>query len=287
MKIKVGFLYTLIRPDEKCLLNDLKSRKDVEIEMIDVRALSFNLNDLPRYDIDVLFVRCINHSRTLHAIMLFEEAGIPCVNTSKVATICGDKFRTSLALQQHNVPQPEVRVAFTEDAALGAIEEMGYPVVLKPAVGSWGRLLSKITDRNAAETILEHKTNLGTYQYSVLYIQKYVEKGERDIRAIVVDDVCVAASYRTSRHWKTNAALGAVTTNCPVTTELSRFAVDTARATGGGVVGVDIFETTGGYMANEVNCTMEFRHTQQATGVDIPKYVNDYVLKIASEHKNC
>jgi len=284
-KTKVGFLYTLIRPEEKYLLDDLKSRKGVEIEMIDVRALSFNLNDL-QYDIDVLFERCINHSRALYSIMLFEEAGIPCVNTAKVASICGDKLRTSLALQQHNVPQPEVRVAFTEDAALGAIEEMGYPVVLKPAVGSWGRLLSKVTDRDAAEAILEHKTVLGTYHHSIFYIQKYVEKGGRDIRAFVIDDACIAAIYRTSKHWITNTAQGAETTNCPITPEIERLAVDAARAVGGGAVAVDIFETADGYIANEVNYTMEFRNSIKPTGVNIHGHLNDYVLKTAKEHKN-
>ncbi|MDP6560708.1 MAG: lysine biosynthesis protein LysX, partial [Candidatus Binatia bacterium] len=153
--IKVGLLHSLIRPEEKLLIREFQAREGVELKMIDDRKLSYNLGK-DKFDLDVVLERCINHSRAVHALRLFESVGLKCVNSSKVATICGDKILTSIHLQEHEVPQPEVRIAFTEEATLQAIEEMGYPVVLKPAVGSWGRLLSKVNDRNAAESILEH-----------------------------------------------------------------------------------------------------------------------------------
>jgi [lysine-biosynthesis-protein LysW]--L-2-aminoadipate ligase len=155
--MKVGFLHSLIRKDEKFLIEEFNKRKGVELVMIDDRNLSFNIGK-DKFDLDVVIERCINHSRALHSIVLYESAGIKCVNNSSVATICGDKLLTSVELGKQKIPQPEVRVAFTEESALQTIEEMGYPVVLKPAVGSWGRLLSKINDRDAAESILEHKT---------------------------------------------------------------------------------------------------------------------------------
>ena len=226
---RIGVLHSLIRPDEKMLLRELSSRRDVETVMIDVRKLHFNLGR-DRFDVDVAIERCINHSRAVHAIRLFEGAGIPCVNTYRVATVCGDKLLTSAALQEAGVPQPEVRVAFTEQTALEAIEQMGYPVVLKPAVGSWGRLISKVNDRQAAESLLEHKTILGSYHHSIFYIQKYVEKPGRDIRAFVVGNECIAAVYRQSDHWITNTARGASVFNCPVTDELGDLAIRSAAA---------------------------------------------------------
>ncbi|HAB51337.1 MAG TPA: 30S ribosomal protein S6--L-glutamate ligase, partial [Ignavibacteriales bacterium] len=195
--MKIGLLHSLIRKDEKFLIDELKVVKGVELKMLDDREVTFNLGK-DNFDIDVVVERCINHSRALHGLKLFESAGIRCVNTYNVATICGDKLLTSVALAENKVPQPEVRVAFTEESALKAIEKMGYPVVLKPAVGSWGRLLSKVNDRDAAEAILEHKTVLGSYHHSIFYIQKYVEKSGRDIRSFVVGDKCIAAIYRTS-----------------------------------------------------------------------------------------
>ncbi|MDP2604520.1 MAG: RimK family alpha-L-glutamate ligase, partial [Deltaproteobacteria bacterium] len=217
--MKVGFLHSLIRPEEKLLIKEFENRPGIELAMIDDRKLSFNLGK-DHFAYDVVVERSINQSRALHALRLFESAGVKCVNTSKVATICGDKILTSIALEEHQVPQPEVRIAFTEDSTIQAIEEMGYPVVLKPAVGSWGRLLSKVNDRDAAETILEHKVTLGSYHHSIFYAQKYIDKKGRDIRSFVVGDECVAAIYRSSEHWITNTAQGGKATNCPLTNEL-------------------------------------------------------------------
>lgn len=274
----VGFLHSLIRPDEKLLLEEF-ARRGVAVEMIDDRQLSFTLGGrTSRPNVDVMIERCINHSRALHALRLFEGMGVPCVNTFRVASTCGDKLLTSAALQEHGVPQPEVRVAFTPESAVAAIEEMGYPVVLKPAVGSWGRLLAKVNDRDAAEALLEHKTVLGSYHHSIFYIQKYVEKRGRDIRAFVVGDECIAAIYRSSPHWITNTARGGRATKCPIGPELAALAVAGARAVGGGVVALDVFETPGGLVVNEINYTMEFKNSIDPTGVNIPGRIVDYVL---------
>lgn len=275
--MKVGFLHSLIRKDEKLLLDELKSRKGVELVMLDDRKLVFNIG-VSNFEVDIVVERCINHSRALHALKLFENSGIKCFNSSKVATICGDKLLTSIALEEFNVPQPEVRVAFTEESALEAMEDMGYPVVLKPAVGSWGRLLSKVNDRDAAEAILEHKAILGSYHHSIFYIQDYVEKKGRDIRSFVVGDECIAAIYRTSPHWITNTARGGVATNCPITDEIADISVRAAQAVGGGIVAIDIFETEDGLTVNEVNYTMEFKNSIKPTGVNIPEKIVDYVL---------
>lgn len=275
--MRVGFLHSLIRKEEKLLLDAFRAKSDVEVVMLDDRKLIFDLQSRP--DVDVVLERCINHSRAMHGLRLLESAGIRCINTSEVARICGDKILTSLALKEAGVPQPELRIAFTEESALNAIEALGYPAVLKPAVGSWGRLLSKVNDRDAAESILEHKSILGSYHHSIFYIQKYVDKKGRDIRSFVVGDECIAAIYRTSEHWITNTAQGAVATGCPVTDELAEISLRAATAVGGGVVAVDVFETPEGLQVNEVNYTMEFRNSIDTTGVNIPAKIVDYVVE--------
>ena len=278
--MRVGFLHSLIRKEEKLLLDAFRAKGGVEVVMLDDRKLIFDLQSRP--DVDVVLERCINHSRAMHGMRLMESAGIRCINTSEVARICGDKILTSLALKEAGVPQPELRIAFTEESALNAIEALGYPAVLKPAVGSWGRLLSKVNDREAAESILEHKTILGSYHHSIFYIQKYVDKRGRDIRSFVVGDECIAAIYRSSDHWITNTARGAVATGCPVYDELAEISLRAANAVGGGVVAVDVFETPEGLQVNEVNYTMEFRNSIDTTGVDIPGKIVDYVVESSS-----
>ena len=278
--MRVGFLHSLIRKDEKLLLAEFRKIAELELVMLDDRRLIFDMHSKP--DVDVVIERCINHSRAAHGLRLLEAAGIPCINTSEVARVCGDKILTSLALAEHGVPQPEVRVAFTEESALNAMEELGYPAVLKPAVGSWGRLLSKVNDRDAAETILEHKSILGSYHHSIFYIQKYIDKKGRDIRSFVIGDECVAAIYRTSDHWITNTARGATASCCPVTDELAEISLRAAHAVGGGIVAVDLFETPRGIMVNEVNYTMEFRNSIDSTGVNIPAKMVEYVVKVTA-----
>jgi [lysine-biosynthesis-protein LysW]---L-2-aminoadipate ligase len=277
--MRIGLLHSLIRKDEKFLIDEFNNVPDIELVMIDDRELSFSLGR-DHFDLDVVVERSINHSRALHALRLFEAAGIKCVNKYSVATICGDKLLTSTALAEHNVPQPEVRVAFTEESALKAIEEMGYPVVLKPAVGSWGRLLSKVNDRDAAEAILEHKSVLGSYHHSIFYIQKYVEKKGRDIRSFVIGGECIAAIYRDSPHWITNTARGGKASNCVVTDEIAAISKAASDAVGGGIVAIDLFETGEGIKVNEVNYTMEYKNSISTTGVNIPAKMVEYVMKV-------
>jgi len=277
--MKVGFLHSIIRMEEKLLLKEFERRPDVEVVRIDDRKQFFNLqaND---FDLDVVVERCINHSRAVHALRVFHDYGIPTVNHPDVGETCGNKFLTTQSLIRAGVPTPPCYLAFTPESALEAMDELGYPCVIKPTTGSWGRLISKVNDRDAAEAILEHKQILGSYHHSIFYIQAYVEKGGRDIRSFVVGDQCIAAIYRNSEHWITNTARGGTASNCPVDEDIGRISVQAANAVGGGVLAIDLFETPDGLSVNEVNYTMEFRNSIGVTGVDIPAKIVDYVLEV-------
>jgi [lysine-biosynthesis-protein LysW]---L-2-aminoadipate ligase len=281
MNPKVGILLSRVRTEEKLLIQEL-DRHGVDYDVIDDRETIFDIQHNGWGHYDVILERCISHSRALYALLLFQDWGIPTVNSYEVANNCGNKLLTTSALVRAGVPTPITKIAFTPESALAAIEEMGYPVVLKPGVGSWGRLLSKINDREAAETVLEHKQVLGSYHHSIYYIQEYVKKPGRDIRAFVVGDETICAIYRDSSHWITNTARGGVATNCPVTPEIHAISLAGAQAVGGGVVALDIFEDPDrGLLVNEINYTMEFRNSIDTTGVNIPSRVVDYALRVA------
>jgi len=273
-------LLSRVRVEEKLLLEELE-RRHVPTTIIDDRELVLRLETKPELGVDVLAERCIQHSRALYALSVLETWGIPTVNTFEVADICGNKLLTTMRLIRDGVPSPRTRLAFTPESALTALEELGYPAVLKPLVGSWGRLISRVNDRDAAESILEHKEVLGTYMHSIFYIQEYIAKPGRDIRAFVVGDECIAAIYRASDHWITNTARGGKATNCEVTPDLADLSVRAAKAVGGGVVAVDLLESERGLLVNEVNYTMEFRNSIDTTGVNIPGRVVDHILAVA------
>lgn len=280
--MRVGVLCSRIRVEEKLLFEKL-SERGIAYEKLDDRELVFNLHDPSRYQqYDVILERSINHSRALYALQMFNDWGVKTINTAAVARVCGDKFLTTQALIQHKVPVPRNMMAFTPEAALEAIEQLGYPVVLKPCVGSWGRLVAKINDREAAEAIMEHKQILGSYHHSIYYIQEYIKKPGRDIRSFVVGDETIAAIYRTSEHWITNTAQGGKASNCPVTPDIDALSLSAAKAVGGGIVAIDLLESSDGLLVNEVNYTMEFRNSIDTTGVDIPSKVIDYLLREAA-----
>jgi [lysine-biosynthesis-protein LysW]--L-2-aminoadipate ligase len=277
--MKIGILVSRIRVEEKLLFEEMEKR-GLDFDRLYDGELIFDLEKKP-FNYDVILERSLHHGRALYILKILNDWGIRTVNTYQVANTCGNKFLTTQAIIHNNIPSPVTRMAFTPEAALQAMEEMGFPVVIKPPVGSWGRLIAKLNDREAAEAVLEHKETLGNYEHGIFYIQEYIKKPQRDIRAFVVGDETICAIYRGSSHWITNTARGGQASNCPVTPELNDLCVRAAKAVGGGVVAIDVFEDEHrGLLVNEVNYTMEFRNSIDTTGVNIPGRVIDYCLEV-------
>jgi [lysine-biosynthesis-protein LysW]--L-2-aminoadipate ligase len=282
-RLRIGVLYSRVRVEEKWIFASLE-RRGLDYERLDDRQVHFNLDDAePWRQYDAILERSISYTNGLYACRIFNIWGIPTVNTAAVAEACGDKLITTALLARAGVPQPHSRIAFTPESALETIEAMGYPVVLKPGIGSWGRLLAKVNDRDSAEAILEHKAVLGSVQHSIFYIQEYIKKPGRDIRAVVVGDKVITAIYRKSAHWITNTARGGEGELCPVTPELEEVSLKAAQAVGGGVLAVDVIEDPErGMLVNEVNHTMEFHTVQPLSGIDIGDTIVGYTLDVAT-----
>lgn len=278
---KIGILYSRIRVEEKWIFEAFE-RRGVSVDRIDDRQAVFQLSDPGRWrQYGLVLERSLSYKNSLYTTQALNLWGIPTLNSHSVIAACGDKLATTAALERAGVPQPRVWAAFTPEAALEAIESVGYPVVIKPVIGSWGRLLAKVNDRDAALALLEHKATLGSWHHSVFYIQEYVHKPGRDIRSFVIGDRTVAAIYRYSDDWVTNTARGGRAEICPVTPEIDSLSVAAARAVGGGALAVDILEDPQrGYLVNEVNHTMEFHSTVPLTGIDIPGMLVDYALSL-------
>src|SRR2546430_16560784 len=273
--LMVGILCSRIRVEEKALFEALR-RRVIPFERLDEDRIKFAIGS-PFSHAGVVLDRSIHHGRSLYALTLLNVARVPTVNRAKVGRICGDKILTTAALARAGLPVPKTVVTFTRDAALEAIEAMGYPVVLKPMVGSWGRLLAKINDRDAAEAVLEHTETLGSYQHGIFYIQEYVNKPERDIRAIVVVDRTIGAIYRSSDHWITNTARNGTASVCEVTPEIDQLCRKAAAAVRGGFLPVDLLQHPDGLLVDELNYTPGFHGFLAATGIPGPEPGSDYI----------
>ena len=275
---RIAVIYDRLRPEERMLFEAFE-RQGVAFDKLYAPQLVCDfsaMSELPQYD--VVVGRCVSQTRGLAVSRIFTALGARVLNTPEVIEVCGDKLATNAALTRAGVNTPRTGIAFDTESAVGLAERFGYPIVLKPTVGSWGRMVSKLNDQDALEAVLEHKEVLGGPQHKVFYLQEFVHKPGRDIRAFVVGGEVVAAIYRTSEHWVTNTARGAVATNCPLYGELVQTARAAAQAVGGGVVAVDLLESERGLLVVEVNHTMEFRNSVSTTGVDIPAKVVECAL---------
>lgn len=273
---RIAVVYDRLREEERLLFAAFDAR-GIPFERRYAPNLRLDVHALADSGIEVVINRCVSQTRGLALARFYQALGMRVVNRPEVIEACGDKFATSLALARAGVPTPRTMVALSADEALRCCDALGYPVVLKPVVGSWGRMVSRLSDADAVAAVLEHKEVLGGSAHRLIYLQEHVIKPGRDIRAFVVGDRVIAAIYRHSDHWITNTARGGSASDCPLEPELVRVTSAAAAAVGGGVLAVDLVESERGLLVVEVNHTMEFRNSIATTGVDIPGAVVEHL----------
>ncbi|MDI1495912.1 MAG: lysine biosynthesis enzyme (lysX) [Cenarchaeum symbiont of Oopsacas minuta] len=277
---KVTVLYDTVRWEEKSLAEAAK-RTSVNLHMQDCRSVRLDLDAQPP-EYGTILQRCVSYYRNIHSTAAFEGLGSVVINCLKTGIYAGNKLYSHMLLRKHEIPTPKSSVAFSKQSAINAIEEIGYPMVSKPTVGSWGRMVAKISNAESANAILDTHEMLHPI-YHIHYLEEFVKRPERDIRAIVVGDRVVAAIYRYSGsgEWKTNMALGGRAEKCPVTSELEEICLKAKKAVYGDIVGVDLMESEDrGLLVHEVNNTTEFKNTVRVCNVDIPKLMIEYAVKV-------
>jgi len=270
-------LYDTIRLEEKLLIESAK-KNDINLEMVDCKNLFVNLNDKKSFDGPVL-QRCVSYYRNLHSTAAIEGQGTKVVNCLNTGIFAGNKLFTHMLLQKAGVATPDATVAFSKDSALEALEKNGFPKIIKPTVGSWGRMVSKINDMDAAEGIIDGREAMYPI-HQVHFLEEFVERPPRDIRVIVIGDNVAAGIYRNSGdgNWKTNTHLGGSAEICEISNELEDICIKAKDAVYGDIVGIDLMESKDkGMVVHEINNTTEFRNVVRVTGVDIPKLMLEYV----------
>jgi [lysine-biosynthesis-protein LysW]--L-2-aminoadipate ligase len=283
----LSLLYDRIRTEEKLIINTAE-KKGIELRPIDVKDLHLVITD-PNKDKeifgDIAIERCVSYFRGLHLTAILEGKGIRVINPYSIMSICGNKMLTSILLAKNGIPTPKTIIAFTKEEALKAIEEIGFPAVIKPVFGSWGRLIAQVKDKDIAQVILEHREEINNPLYQIYYIQEMIERPPRDIRCIVIDNEIIASIYRYSspEDWRTNIARGGRAEVCNLTEDMKEIILKTSEIIGGGVLGIDAMESKNGIVIHEVNATVEFKGAMSATGIDIPGKIIEYALKLAKK----
>lgn len=284
--IRLGVLVSFLRQEEKLILSAARARGMVVTPLMD-RELVLNVSAPSAaesgIDIDVLLDRSVVHSRAGYTLFAMDRWGIPTLNTSQAVSICDDKARASLVLEAAGIPSPRTFVTYSVESALDACEQLGYPAVLKPVTGSWGRLIAKVNGPDQARAIISQKSEHGSFHHEIYYVQEFIEKPGRDIRAYVIGGRVIAASYRTSEHWITNAARGAVSLPCPITPEIEGLALRACEVVGARLAGVDLIETSEGLKVIEINTGGEFKGLMTTTDHDIAGEIVEEAARLARE----
>lgn len=277
----LAILHSTIRKEEK-LIMEAAAARGIQVRLVDIRREIF-APDSSLPECDVALQRSLATVKGSYAAAYYESRGIPVVNPAKIAHICADKYFTSLLLHEAGIPIPGFAMTFNLESSLQAIEALGgYPVVVKPVQGSWGRLLARINDCDALEAVLEHKDVLGTPPHKAYYFQEYIRKPGYDIRAFTVDGELLCAIARESEHWISNTARGGHAHAFSLTPELHDICQRTSETIGGGLLAIDLFAIEDGFLVNEVNHTMEFRNSEEPTGVSISGAVVEYCCQAAA-----
>ncbi len=281
---KIRIVYDRVRAEEK-MLEEKAIELGHDTKMVDAKVTQINTESKKTdFDFgDVVLERCVSYFRGLHFTTCLEFLDVPVINKFEVANNCGNKMITSLLLKKHNVPTPKTYFSFSSEAALENLEKVGYPLVIKPIVGSWGRGVIPLKDRETADAIIEVRELSDGPLDRIYYLQEMVKRPPRDIRVIVVGDQVISAMYRTSSgSFKTNIALGAEPISCEITKELEDVCMKASKAVGGGILGVDIMEDKKrGLVVHEVNNTVEFKGLAKVSKKNIPKEMIDFAIKYA------
>jgi [lysine-biosynthesis-protein LysW]---L-2-aminoadipate ligase len=285
--VELCVVYDKVRFEEKSIY-DKALKKGIKTRMTDAKSITIS-TDSKRKELalgDVILQRSISHFRGLYLTACIEFLGFSVINKFKVGETCGNKLLTSLTLAKHKVPTPKTHFAYSAGAAMEVINRTGFPVVLKPIVGSWGRGVYPLRDEEVANMIIEMREENDNPLGRIYYIQEMVERPPRDLRCIVVGDEVIAAVYRYSaeNEWRTNVARGGKAENAPITNELEEIALRAARAVGGGVLGVDLMEDKQrGLLVHEINNTVEFRGASNVSSTDIASAIIDYSIAVVKK----
>ena len=277
MTNNITILYDTIRLEEKLLIKAAK-KNDIPIEMVDCKQLFVDLNKNTQ-NFQTVLQRCVSYYRNIHSTATLEGLGARVINSLKTGILAGNKLFTHMLLQKAGIPTPEATIAFSKEAAIESLEKNGYPKIIKPTVGSWGRMVSKLNDKDSAESIIESRESMHPI-YQMYFLEEFVQRPPRDIRAIVIGNNVAGAIYRIAdnTNWKTNTHLGGSAEPCKVSNELEDICIKAKNTVQGEIVGVDLMESNDkGLIVHEINNTTEFRNVVKVTGVDIPTQMLEYL----------
>ncbi len=236
-----------------------------------------------RLSIEGALVRSIGMISSIETLMKridilreIELSGRPVINSPDSILKARDKFTAMQILKLRGLRVPPTVV--TEDLYLipEIIKEWGSAVI-KPLVGSMGYGAILVKDPDVGFMIGKAWLTHG----QPILIQKYMRRGQRDIRIIVSGGRVLGGIYREAVEgvWKTNVAQGARVRKAEISHELEEVAIKSTEVLGLKYSGVDIGETDDGYVIYEVNAMPNWQGFMEATGINPAESIAELIIR--------
>lgn len=269
---------TMLRPDERLLLNSLRAA-GLTVET----ALAPDIGNILNHSVPapgLALLRNLSHREAASIAHRLGHLGVPTMNSSTAIDTCHDKGKQALLFQRHGIPHPRSLHAFSHDQVRELGLQLGWPIVVKPLSGSWGRGVVRLTDNECLDAWTGgcESTDVAGKLFPVL-VQEYVEKPDHDLRVVVIGTEPVVAIERRSADWRTNTHLGASVRRTEITPAIRELCDRVVGLLGPGFYGVDMLEDvrTNELKLLEVNANPEFAKSSATHGVDIAAHLATYL----------
>lgn len=261
------------------------------VEMIHLKEIEINFgkeagvfyHGQPLEHFDCVYVKgSFRYANLLRSLTTFLEGRVPYLPLSADAfTVIHNKLLTHLTLQQYGIPMPKTYLSSTVDTAREVLRRAAYPIVMKLPEGTQGKGVMFADSMSSASSLLD---TLGVLNQPFL-IQEYVETGGTDIRAFVVGDKVVAAMRRRAQtdEKRANIHAGGVGEPVQLTREMQKIAVDTAKALGAAICGVDILESPFGPVVIEANLSPGLQGISQVSTINVAEAIAQFLYKQTEE----
>ncbi|MEM0505087.1 MAG: RimK family alpha-L-glutamate ligase [Sulfolobales archaeon] len=266
----------IIRHDEKLIIEAFKNL-GINAVVIKVDSELLPLVDSKTLEGSLVVVRPLSAYNAIYSAVAFESMGALTVNSSKTLYLCNDKILTYGCLIREGLKVPKTYIALSSSPLQTVSSRLQFPLIDKPPIGSWGRLVSYVRDSVDLKMISEHREFMGPLLKTHV-VQEVIGLG-KDLRCIVIGDEVLGCMMRKASdgEWRSNVALGGTVERYPVDGEVAELAIRASKAVGAEFAGVDLL-IGDGYYVNEVNGVPEFKGFIKATGIKVHEHLVKYLV---------
>ena len=262
------------------ILSNAFKKRDVSLEIKRAQDISLevgsSINNKPDF--------AIFWDKDIYLAERLEDEGIKLFNNSNAINLCDNKILMYQELVKRNIRIPRTFIApktfeglsynkrsFIDDV----IKEVGWPIVIKEAYGSFGEQVYLANDLEEANAIIDR---LG---YKDFLMQQYIASSKgRDVRINVVGKQVVASMLRENKNdFRSNISNGGTGISYEPNNAFKQLAIKATEALGLDFAGVDVMFGENGPIICEVNSNPQFVSTLKATGINLADYIVDYILR--------